>query len=469
MRPCANRRALMRYLLAAALAGMVPVTGARAMAGRRVVVIGAGISGLAAAQRLKAEGAQVTVLEARTRVGGRIATDFSLGAPFELGAGWIHGPSPDNPVRQLADAVDAKTFVTEDDNLALYDAKGGEIPDDRLDAVDRDWERILDWVDENLEETDQRSLEKAIAKRFPEALKDPLLRWALSAYTEFDNGAPLGDLSAVWHDDDDVFDEPDVVITTGYAGILEPLMEGLEIRLGSAVSAVRYGKKGVAVETADGSLHDADFCICSVPLGVLKAGLAGGVGGAAARDGTISFDPALPKAHRQAIGKLGFGSVTKIAMKFPAPFWDIETQYFGVAPADAGRDPGRWCIWLNYRTFSDENILLGLSVGAYAPKADRMTNREMTADALGVLREVWGEAVPAPSAVLTTRWATDPHALGAYSYPAPGSSPKDYDRLAMPIAGRLVLCGEHCNFRYKGTVHGAYLSGLVAAKRILEQ
>ena len=68
-------------------------------AGNTVVVIGAGIAGLAAAAKLKAAGLTVTVLEARGRIGGRIWTDrAALGFPCDMGAGWIHGPSADIPL-----------------------------------------------------------------------------------------------------------------------------------------------------------------------------------------------------------------------------------------------------------------------------------------------------------------------------------------------------------------------------------
>ena len=112
----------------------------------------------------------------------------------------------------------------------------------------------------------------------------------------------------------------------------------------------------------------------------------------------IKFKPSLPKKYIKIIDKLGFGSVTKIAMKFNDVFWDKETQYFGVNTAIKGR----WNYWLNYRTFSRENILLGLSVGDYALIADQMNEKEMKNDAMIFLRDVWGENIPDPTDILTT-------------------------------------------------------------------
>ena len=84
-----------------------------------VIVIGAGISGLVAASTLVQKGANVIILEAKDYVGGRIKTNRSLGVPFEFGAGWIHGPSKENPIKNLADRSKSSLFVTDDDSCEL--------------------------------------------------------------------------------------------------------------------------------------------------------------------------------------------------------------------------------------------------------------------------------------------------------------------------------------------------------------
>ena len=97
------------------------------LAGKDVVVIGAGISGLVAASTLIQKGANVIILEAKNYIGGRIRTDRSLGAPFEYGAGWIHGPSKDNPIRNLADSSNSSLFVTDDNSCELFNISGNDI------------------------------------------------------------------------------------------------------------------------------------------------------------------------------------------------------------------------------------------------------------------------------------------------------------------------------------------------------
>ena len=90
---------------------------------KKIVVVGAGISGLSAAKTLTQHGAKVKVLEANNYIGGRIKTNWGFGndAPFEVGAGWIHGPSSNNPTKKLSDNIGCEYFLTNDDNVATFE------------------------------------------------------------------------------------------------------------------------------------------------------------------------------------------------------------------------------------------------------------------------------------------------------------------------------------------------------------
>ncbi|WP_238318452.1 flavin monoamine oxidase family protein [Thalassospira australica] len=451
-----NRRRFIKSVLltsgVVAVATRLGVTNAHALEGTSVVIVGAGIAGLGAANLLGKQGASVTVVEAKPHIGGRLLTDWSMGAPFEVGAGWIHGPSSDNPTKQLAEAVGAKYAVTDDENAVYFDVEGYEYDEDEVERIIDAWEGVLDHIDNTYEVNDPRSLLQAIKDYRPAYLNDPGIMWAFSAFTEFSKGGAIEKLSAPLFNWDDAFEGADVVVTSGYDEILKPLADGLDIKLSQTVLSIDYSAKEGVVVTTDKGTFTGDYCICSVPLGVLKAN-------------KIKFSPELPKDYRNAIEALGFGSVTKLALKFDEPFWDIETQYFGITT----EPKGRWNYWLNYRTFSDENILLGLSVGDYALKADRMSDEEMVEDALDVLWNVWEDEVGEPIQIQATHWATDPETLGAYSFPQPGNSKSDFDDLGDPIDGRLILAGEHTIFDYAGTTHGAYMTGLRAAEFIIDE
>ncbi|MGC1497091.1 MAG: NAD(P)/FAD-dependent oxidoreductase [Sulfitobacter sp.] len=439
-----TRRETLRLGVAAFLSSLAGGAASQNLAGKKIIVVGAGIAGLAAAQQLQSQGAEVIVLEAEDYIGGRIRTDRSMGAPFEYGAGWIHGPSARNPIKVLADQVDAQTAETDDDNLEVFDAQGQPLSDDAYDHLDDLYHRLDSKFDAHQEHDETRSLRDLINELEPGYLDDPIGRWMASAYFEFDLGAGIDDISAMNAFEDDAFAGDDVVFTQGYDVILAPLLVGLDVRLNTRVARIFYDKNGVDVDGLK-----ADYVVCAVPLGVLKAG-------------AIAFDPPLPSNVQNAVDEIGFGTVTKIAFKFEHPFWDVETQYFGIMT----EPKGRWNYWLNYRTFSDENILLGLSFGDYAPIADKMNERDMTADAMQVLRTVWEDDVSTPLQTLTTHWSENPSFNGAYSYPQVGGSAAQFERFEAPIAGRLFMAGEHTLFKYHSTTGGALLSGRRAATAI---
>lgn len=443
-----GRRTTLKGLAATAAAATLPWAGqARARTTEAdVIVIGAGMAGLAAARRLKDLGYDVIVLEAADRTGGRLYTDWTLGVPFEVGAGWIHGPIG-NPVTELAKATGATPFVTDDENFAVFTEAGEEVDHDAvIDGWD-DFDAIMQKIDDTYD--NDLPLIDALRRIGKSKWNDPLIRWMFSAYTEFSTGGPLENLSALYYDDDEAFEGADVVLTTGLDRLMLPLAEGIDVRTGQVVTSVAYERGDGATVTASGTAYESDFVICTVPLGVLKSG-------------GITFDSRLPKSHRNAIARLEMGNVTKLALEFDTPFWDVGTQYFGIVT----EEKGRWNYWLNYRTFSDANVMLGLSVGNYAARAEAMDDAGMVADAMDVLRAAFGAGIAEPRRHLATRWSRNPFTLGAYSYANLGSRPRDFDILATPVADTLLFAGEHTTFKYHGTLHGAYLSGLQAADTI---
>ncbi len=420
---------------------------------KKIVVVGAGIAGLSAAKTLTQHGAKVKVLEANNYIGGRIKTNWSFGndAPFEVGAGWIHGPSSNNPTKKLSDNIGCEYYLTNDDNITTFDEDGSEWGDQRWEEVLTLWEKTLLMVDEKLKLDDKRSLRKAIEEINPKVLEYPGVLWAFSAYTEFDKGASIEKVSAVYHDEDKTFPGADVIIKNGYSTLINNIAKQLDIALNTKVTSINTSlSENVEIRT-DQEIYNCDFVICSVPLGILKAK-------------RIKFIPELPNKFKESIEKIGFGSVTKIAHRFDKPFWDTKIQYFGINT----KEKGRWNYWLNYRTFCNQNILLGLSVGDYAFTADNLTDKEKRSDSLSVLRNVWGNDISEPNKSISTNWSSDPNFLGAYSYTKSGVNPKDYENLSKPINNKLFFCGEHTIFDYSATTHGALLSGLNVVEKIIK-
>lgn len=409
-----------------------------------VIVIGAGMAGLGCARKLRDAGLRVTLLEGRQRVGGRIWTDHSLGKALELGAGWIHGADR-NPMVDVARSAGARVVFTPEESTVFYDAQGKPVP---YDTVEGDYTRLLKLLERasDLGDRDQ-SCEAALKKLAPDLFSNPVSRYNLASDTEFDYGAPLDKLSAFWMDGDDPYFGHDALLPGGYDAVPKFLARGLDIRLGQKVNSVTLGDPQATVVTNQGTFK-ADYVVVTVPLGVLKKG-------------TIKFTPELPDAKKGAISRLGMGLVNRCSLVFEKPFWDPKTHFYGIfSPI--------YPFWVNPMAYGGpKNVLTSFATGNYAFKQDTLTGEQAAADALGVLRLVFGKAVTKPTRVVTTHWGQDPFAFGSYSYAALGSRKQDFAELGATVEDQLFFAGEATEFKHRATVHGAFMSGQRAAGEIL--
>ncbi len=419
------------------------------LAGKTIIVIGAGISGLVAASTLIQKGANVIILEAKNYIGGRIRTDRSLGAPFEYGAGWIHGPSKDNPIRNLANHTNSSLFVTDDDSCELHNLSGNDIDEKVWDEIEEIWEEIIyDEINSNTE----GSILDAINEYDTKIWSDPNIRWVFSANEEFNYGGPVHEISAGLIKEMSGFPTADVIFKDGYDKIINLIAKSLQIQTNSIVKSVNYSNTTNITVSTTSKNYECDYVICSVPLGVLKFN-------------SIEFKPALPRYKQDSIENVGFGTVTKLALKFNDQFWDSDVQYYFTV----AKETGRWPVWMNYRTFSKEKILMGLCMGDYAKKADLMSNDELLEDGLNILKNVWEDDVGEIQNVLRTSWLNDPFTKGAYSFPKVDNSEEDFKNIADPIDSRLFFCGEHTDLEYLATTHGAFFTGIRAAKEVIKE
>jgi len=416
-----------------------------------VIVVGAGMAGLTAARQLQDAGLAVLVLEGRDRLGGRIWTDRSLGVPMDMGASWIHGPDGNNPITPLARGANAKLFVTDDDSVILYDTEGNAISDRDLVASEEEYEELLERVAAYGERQERDlSVAAAIQRVDPTALNNPLLRYHLTSFLEFDAGGPLEQLSAWYWDQDEAFPGKEVLFPDGYDAVINYLARDLPIYLEQGVETIRYDQSGVTITTNQGEFT-ANAAVITLPLGVLQAG-------------TVEFDPGLPNGMRQAMGRLKMGMVNKVALTYPRVFWDESLQYWGYTDPDRGK----YSYFLNARTFSSAHGLMTFGLGNYGLKMEGQGDEVIAADVQQTLKRIFGGNIPEPEQILVSRWMADPWARGSYSYAAVGSRPADFNALGASVGDVLFFAGEHTIAKYRGTVHGAYLSGERAAKELLK-
>ena len=436
------------------VAGMTtgPWASAGAASGLRVVVIGAGMAGLGAARRLSDAGAQVTVLEARDRVGGRVRTSRDWpDLPVDMGANWIHG-AKGNPLTALADSTGARRAVTSYDRAAVWDADGRQVGFDldfaraktmieaarvRIDTADTD-PSLRAAVEGGRE---WQALDVAARRRF---------RYAVNSTIEQEYAADWDRLSA-WHfDDGRDYGGPDELFPDGYDALPRYLAQGLDIRLGTVVGVLAPDGTGVAVTLADGSVLQADRAVVAVPLGVLQVG-------------DLQFGAALETRRARAIRDLGMGLLNKCWLRFDRPFWPEDLDWLGfLGPTD-----GLWQEWVSMTRASGAPLLVGFNAGSVAETVEKLDDRATVASALGALRAMFGTGVPEPVGAQITRWSRDPFARGSYSHLPPGTSTKTRRALAgTDWDGRIGFAGEATSPDHASTVHGAYLSGLSIAKEI---
>jgi monoamine oxidase len=419
-----------------------------------VLVIGAGMAGLAAARALVDAGRQVIVLEARQRLGGRVWSTQLGGHTFDLGASWIHG-TEGNPLTALAQQAGAKTAATDYERMQRYAADGTAL-DDAADAeLAALWQDFRGWLDgfANGSGADvglQAAIEAFSQVRMLKPAARQRLDYLLATEVEHELAQDAKLLSARHFDDAEQFPGPDVVFAGGYAQLIAAVGQGLDVRLGVAVARIDTSTGVARVTDQTGKVWQAPRVVVTLPLGVLKSG-------------QIEFVPPLPPPVQTALGRLGMGVLDKVVLGWHTPQWP-DQHLFGRLTQPA-TDP--WVEWLNLAPQTGVPALIGFVAGAPALALEAQADAELQALALAGARSMHEGELPAPTLFARTAWGKDPFALGSYSSIGVGGSRADCDTLAQPVSPHLYLAGEHTHGAHQGTVHGALLSGQRAAAQVL--
>ncbi|HEY6911266.1 MAG TPA: NAD(P)/FAD-dependent oxidoreductase [Myxococcales bacterium] len=393
-----------------------------------VIVIGAGVSGLAAARELRLRGLSAVVLEARDRIGGRVHTVRPEGwpLPVEAGAEFVHGRPPAllplaKEARELRGGHYTKGLAPFDEQWASAMEKLGSLPAAREKSV----EAALRSPAFRLRTTEQ---ERALAAEFLEGFNAARLDWAsVKAIAQQTEAAERigGDRIAR--------------LSRGYEAVPRRLARGSRIVFGEQVREVRWTRAGVMV-IARGARYEARRAIITLPLGVLQAN-------------TIRFDPLLPRWKQNAIEALAMGPVVKVALLFDRPHWP-QSLVFLHARGEA--------IPVFWRPLPSRAPAL---VGWAASRdAEALRREDPVAAAVRSLSAALGERVR-PRRALVFDWQNDPFSWGAYSW-VPVGAMKAQRALARPV-GPLHFAGEATHFEGAcGTVHGAIETGVRAAMEI---
>jgi monoamine oxidase len=416
----------------------------------RVIVVGAGVAGLTVADAVRCAGAEVVVLEARDRLGGRTWTAPLGPGTVDLGAAWVHGPVGNPVAEALGEAgIEARNDGPYYSRMAVWaggwvDAPGATT---LTAAVQGDWDpaealagsgsdRFVDGVEWYLADRELEGSARELA-RFGLLWIDGALvsagppeRISLAGVAAYMGGSG-GNL----------------VPSGGYRMLVERLAAGLDVRLGSPVSRVQHGAAGVVVD-ADGESFEGDRVVVTAPLGVLRAG-------------AIAFDPPLGPSHAAAVERLGMATLEKVAMRFSERFWPDSVWQITYVAEDRA-----FPVWFDFTRHVGAPTLVSLYNPATAPRLAELPAGERAGAALEALREMFGP-VADPEETLVTDWSGDPWAHGSYSYVPLGATAEEMGRLAAPVSDPLILAGEATTPSSYGTVHGAFRSGLRAATHAL--
>jgi monoamine oxidase len=440
-----------------------------------VVVVGAGLAGLAAARRLVDAGAEVVVLEARDRVGGRTLTvPAADGTPIDHGGQWI-GPTQDR-IAALAERLGVTTYPSYERGLNTEFRDGqairfdGQLPDGdpvsavamgqairELDAMAARVPLEAPWTAEEALAWDSQTVETWLQARVGSELARSWLREAIRSTL----AAEARDLSLLH-----------TLFVIGSAGGIAPLLataggaqerrfhqgaQAISIRLaeslggrvvlGAPARVVRHGEAGVVVE-AEGRTVTAGRAILAMPPAIA---------------GRIGYRPALPGWRSQLTQRVPMGSVIKVHAVYEEPFWRQE-GLSGFAVSDRGPVT---IVYDNSPEDGSPGVLVGFIEGEQARSWARRNRADRRAGVLACLADYFGERAGRPRELLERSWADEEYSGGCFAgYFPPGVWTSFGQALREPI-GRLHWAGTETATAWTAFMEGAVQSGQRAADEVL--
>lgn len=419
-----------------------------------VVVIGAGFSGLAAAYFLGIKKINVTVLEARNRIGGRV---FSFDVPnenlvVELGAEWV-GKSHERIIA-MCDEFKLELFNNQFDTHLVYKGKyygedqwrysenwkrkwDGLIKrykglkkdeKDRLNAeLDKyDWWRFL--VNNGCDGMDLDLRELLDSTDFGESIRHVSAFAALAEYAESSEK-----------------NEMDLKIRGGNGRLAEKLADRIgreKILLEHAVTKVEQTKAGVKVTCANGKLLTADKVICTTPTFSLKK---------------IQWLPALPKEKADAINALQYARINKHPVLFTDRFWPEDMDLVTDGPA-------HYFYHATKNQPSQKGVLLSYTIGDKAALCANQDDAYHSAAVAQALKPAFGDVQAKIEKQWNYYWGNDEFSKGAYALYGPGQWFALRPALARPFL-HTHFAGEHLA-DWQGFMEGAINTGEEAARMI---
>ena len=461
-----RREMIQRSLAAAAGLLLTEQFAGRAFAqqGRKVVIVGGGFSGLAAGYELSKVGYDVTVVEARNRIGGRVITfrDMVPGKIVEGGGELIGSNHPTWNAYKAQFKLDFLDVSEEDAEAPIF-LNGKKLTSDESEAL---WEalektfnnmlgdaaKVTDpsepWKTPDAEALDKRSLGSWIDAQDT----TPLCKHGLHTLMTADNGmvaawqSYLGNLAMIKGGGlDKYWTESEVYRCKGgnqqLAHRLSTAIGGGKVITRMPVRAIATDDKSARVTLGDGRVLQADHVLLTAPPSVWNK---------------IAIDPVLPPSLAPQMG-----TNVKMLIALKSRFWrnaELAPDMLSDGPVnetweatDGQPGPGV--------------AMVAFSGGPSADECRGWTNAARNENYLAALEKVYRGIRPSFIKSRFMDWPSDPFSKASYSFPAPGQVTTQGPILRNGI-GRLHFAGEYTSYAFMGYMEGALESGAAAARRI---
>jgi monoamine oxidase len=442
-----------------------------------VVVVGAGLAGLAAARELGARGASVVVVEARDRVGGRVHNhDIGDGKVVEVGGQWI-GPTQVR-LAALAAELGVETFPTYGEGHNLIEYGGAlrryrgtiprinpavlvdveqaqrrlnrlarrvplEVPWEARGAARLDGQTLATWMRRNMATKPGRMLlELGIEAVWAAQPEDMSLLHALFYIHSAGSLERLFDTEGGAQQDRFVGGSQLVPIR-----MAEELGEE-RLLLGAPVRRIEHSPEGVTLHADGAELRGRRTILAVAPT------LAG----------RIAYDPPLPGYRDQLTQRMPMGTVAKCMAIYDEPFWRAE-GLSGQGASDRG--PVR-LTFDNSPPDGSPGVLLGFLEGRRARELGRLPEAERRTAVVDTFARLFGPRAATPDAYVERLWAEEEWTRGCYGCHMPTGAWTNYGPALHPPLGPLHWAGAEYAHVWNGYMDGAVRSGQAAAAEVVE-
>ncbi|CAL8125884.1 unnamed protein product [Orchesella dallaii] len=491
----------------------------------QVIVVGAGVSGLAAARNLLKNGVtNILILEATSKPGGRVetlkfgkASDRNEAGLIEVGAQWIHGEQ--NEFCQILKASNHRHSKTS------WEGKGDFICPNGMKVEDDMVDEVLGWLEEAIEKVEAtfsiETIQKEkngeriseenmsmgehlhegflayMAESYPDLMEGSsdydlrmgLFQWGMS-FQRIDNSCnKMNDVSLYrWSEFEVNPGEHYNNFRKGAQSFVNEVLVGdilhSFILYNSPVKNIAWNDSGVIITTKDGSSFSAQTTLVTCSIGVLKSNL------------DSFFTPSLPEKQAKAIRCTGFGPVTKIFLEWTNPWWSPDfkgvqlvwpKEYIDCCNGKIAQgEQNLEQTWHKTITGFDpvldnHNVLLAWLGGPEAVHAEILPKDIIANRCVEVLRDfIRSKNIPNPVSATVSTWNTNEYFQGAYSFRSTEGDVITGDicsALCDPVTTNnlhetnkpvIVLAGEALSKSHYSTLHGAYESGIAQSSKLVQ-